>query len=349
MKVLIIGGTGLISTPMTRLLLERGDEVTHYNRGKFDLYPTPPGVKTIHGDRTDYATFERQMREAGPFDCVIDMVGYQPEDGESVVRAFKGRVGHFIFCSTVDVYQKPAGHYPVTEAQGYGGLNDYSLKKVKIEQTLRAAHDRGDFPLTIIRPAYTYGEGRGPIHTFGGKTTYLDRLRKGKPIVVHGDGSSFWTACHKEDVARAFVAAVGQPHTFGKSYHTPGEDWMTWNRYHQCVAAALDAPEPQLVHIPTDLLGQVVPQQAHLVVTNFQFSNIFDTTAAKNDLNFQVTIPWIEGVKRMVAWLDAHHRIENSDHDPFDDRLIAAWQHLGEHMRNELFDLADVGLTQIRA
>lgn len=120
MRILIIGGTGLISTPITRFLLERGDEVTHYNRAQFDLYPLPEGVRSIQGDRTDYTTFERQMAEAGEWDCVIDMVGYAPQDGESAVRAFHGRTGHFIFCSTVDVYRKPATRYPVTEIEGLG-------------------------------------------------------------------------------------------------------------------------------------------------------------------------------------------------------------------------------------
>ncbi len=330
MKILIIGGTGLISSAITRFLLEQGASVTHYNRGRLDLYPPPPGVRTIHGDRTDYRTFEHQMAELGTFDCVIDMVGYAPGDAESAVRAFRGRVGHFIFCSTVDVYRKPATRYPYTEDEGYGGLNTYSRNKVSCEQILRAAHQRGDFPLTIIRPAYTYGEGRGPLNPFGG--AYLDRLRKGKPIVVHGDGSSLWTTCHRDDVARAFVAAVGQPHTFGKAYHTPGEEWMTWNQYHQRVAEALDAPQPTLVHIPTDLLVRVAPQRAAIIAENFQFNNIFDTTAARNDLNFRDTIPWVEGVRRMVAWLDAHGQVTNSDADQFEDRLITAWQQLGADM-----------------
>ena len=109
MRVLLIGGTGLISTSITRFLLERGDDVTHYNRGKLHLYPVPEDVHHIGGDRINYAAFERQMAELGAWDCVMDMVGYLPEDGASVVRAFRGRVGHFIFCSTVDVYRKPAG------------------------------------------------------------------------------------------------------------------------------------------------------------------------------------------------------------------------------------------------
>ena len=335
MNILIIGGTGLISTPITRLLVERGDNVTHYNRGKFDLYPVPEGVNAIHGDRTDYPAFEQQMAELGPWDCVMDMVGYLPEDGASVVRAFRGRTEHFIFCSTVDVYSKPASRYPVTEDEGYGGLNTYSINKVAIEKTLRAAHERGDLPVTIIRPAYTYGEGRGPVHSFGGRTTYLDRIRKGKPIVVHGDGSSFWTACYRDDVARAFVAAAGQSHTLGKSYHTPGEEWMTWNMYHQQVAEAMGAPPPTLVHIPSDLLATAAPKHAAVSVDNFQFNNIFDTTAARTDLGFRSTLPWIEGARRMIAWLDEHGRVENSDDDPFEDQLIAAWQRLGQQMSAE--------------
>ncbi len=332
MKVLIIGGTGLISAPLTRLLMARGDDVVHYNRGQLDLYPPPPGVRTIHGDRTDYPVFERQMADLGTFDCVIDMVGYQPGDAESAVRAFRGRVGQYIFCSTVDVYQKPATRYPYVEDEPYGGLNDYSRNKVAQERTLRAAHARGDLPVTIIRPAYTYGEGRGPLNPFGGGTAYIDRLRKGKPIIVHGDGSSLWTACHCEDVARAFAAAAGQPRTFGRAYHTPGEEWMTWDTYHRRVAAAIGAPEPALVHIPTDVLARVAPQRASIIAENFQFNNIFDTAAARADLDFRPAIAWDEGVRRMVAWLDARGRIEDSDADPFEDRLIAAWERLGAQL-----------------
>ena len=334
MRILIIGGTGLISCAITRFLVERNEQVVLYNRGvsdQADRQPSP-GVDIIHGDRMDYVTFERQMAEAGHFDCVIDMVNYLPADAESVVRAFRGRVGHFIFCSTVDVYRKPASHYPYTEVEPYGGLNAYSSNKVQCEQILLAAHHPTLFPVTLIRPAYTYGEGRGPIHTFGGKTTYLDRMRKGKPIVAHGDGSSLWVACHRDDVARAFVTAAGQAHTFGKAYHTTGEEWMTWNQYHETVAAAMGVPKPTLVHIPTDLLGQVAPKRAAIAVENFQFNNIFDNTAAHTDLDFRYTISWHAGVQRMVAWLDQQGRMENSDQDVFEDQLIDAWRRLGHQM-----------------
>lgn len=333
MKVLIIGGTGLISVSITRFLIERGDEVTLYNRGKSSL-PLHPQASVIHGDRTDYAAFENQMAAAGRFDVVMDMVGYQPADGPSAIRAFQGRTGHFIFCSTVDVYHKPAFRYPYVEGEPYGGLNAYSSNKVILEKALLEAQSRGAFPLTILRPAYTYGESRGPVHTFGGSTTFIDRLRKGKPMIVHGDGSSFWVACHRDDVARAFVAAAANPAAMGRSYHVTGEEWMTWDIYVRRAAEALGAPKAQIVHIPSDILSQVAPKRASIVAENFQFNNIFDNSAARADLNFRYTIPWIEGVRRMAAWLDEHNAVENSDLDPFDDRLIAAWQSSGRNILN---------------
>lgn len=327
MKILIIGGTGLISTPLTHFLLEQGEEVTLYNRGTTPSR-VPAGTRVLTGDRQQYSTFENQMQDAGHFDCVIDMVGYAPGDADSVIRALKGRIGQFIFCSTVDVYRKPATRYPYVEAEAYGGLNTYSKNKVVCEQTLLAAHTQGDFPVTIIRPAYTYGESRSVLYPVGSSGGYLDRIRQGKPIIVHGDGSSLWVACHIDDVARAFVGAIGNSRTFGKSYHTTGEEWMTWDCYHQGVAEALGAPPPTFVHIPTDTLMKIVPDRAASVADNFQFNNIFDNSAARTDLGFRYTISWVEGVKRAVSWLEQHYKPGIADDSWIDDRIIAAWSQL---------------------
>ncbi len=331
MRILIIGGTGLISTAITRILLERGEDVTLFNRGKTPAR-FPEGAKFLHGDRRDYPAFIQQMQEAGTFDCVIEMIGFVREDAESLVRTFAGRTGHLIFCSTVDVYQRPAERYPYREDEPRHGLSDYARNKIICEDVLMDAHSHGDFPVTIIRPAHTYGEGGTLIHSFGWSSTYIDRLRKGKPIVVHGDGQSLWVSCHVDDVARAFVNAIGKPQTFGKAYHTTGEEWMTWNQYHQKVARAIGAPEPHLVHIPTDLLARVAPERAGICAVNFQFNNIFDNTAAHEDLGFRYTIPFVEGVKRTVDWLDAQNAIANSDDDPLEDRVIEAWRRLSEEM-----------------
>jgi nucleoside-diphosphate-sugar epimerase len=335
MKVLVIGGTGLISTPLTRFLSERGEDLTLYNRGE-----TPPRVpahvRIVRGDRTRYSEFEAQMHELGHFDCVIDMVGYAPEDVESAVRAFKGRVGQFIFCSTVDVYQKPATRYPYTEDEPYGGLNTYSINKVTCEKILRTAHDPKAFPLTIIRPAYTYGESRGVLYPFGTSSTYLDRIRAGKPIIVHGDGSSLWVCCHCDDVARAFANAVQNPKTFGKAYHTTGEEWLTWDEYHRQVAQALNAPEPQIVHIPTNTMLKISPERAAIIQQNFMFNNIFDNSAAHDDLGFRYTISWVEGVRRAVKWLEDNGNMPHGGDDSFDEQVITAWH----RVQNELSSIA---------
>src|SRR5579883_259113 len=245
MNILIIGGTGLISTYITRQLLERGDKVTHYNRGKSSPQ-VPEGVTQIIGDRTDYPRFEQQMAELGSFDCVIDMVCYEPEDARSTVRAITGKTGQYILCSTIDVYTKPASKYPITEEEPRTAIADfdYALKKVECEQIAFAAHERGDLKVTVIRPAATHGEGRGIIHSLGWSNTHIDRIRKGKPIVMHGDGNSLWVQCHADDVARAFVGAIGNTKAFGKGYHATGEEWLTWNALQRTVARVLGAPEP---------------------------------------------------------------------------------------------------------
>jgi nucleoside-diphosphate-sugar epimerase len=330
MRVLIVGGTGLISTAITRFLVERGDDVTLYNRGQTEA-DIPEGYDTITGNRKDYAAFEAQMAEAGNFDAVIDMIGFVPADIESAIRAFRGRTGQFIFCSTVDVYTKPAQHYPIREDAEREPMPSfpYAYNKAKCERLLEEAHERGDFPVTIIRPAHTYGEGRGLIHSFGlGGAYYFHRIRLGKPIITHGDGSSLWAACHRDDVGQTFAEAVGNEKTFGKGYHTASEEPMTWNQYHQTVAQAMNAPEPELVHIPTDLLFEIAPKAAEWCRENFQYNNIFDNAAAKADLNFRYTIPFVEGVRRIVAWLDARGRVHDKDEPEVYSEIIERWQHL---------------------
>ena len=330
MRVLIIGGTGLISTAITRALVARGDDVTLYNRGQTEA-DISEGYATITGNRKDYAAFEAQMTEAANFDVVIDMIGFVPAEIESAIRAFRGNIGQFIFCSTVDVYTKPAQHYPIREDAAREPMPSfpYAYNKAKCERLLEEAHERGDFPVTIIRPAHTYGEGRGLIHSFGlGGAYYFDRIRHGKPIITHGDGSSLWAACHRDDVGQAFAEAVGNNKTFGKGYHTASEEPMTWNQYHQAVAEAMKVPEPELIHIPTDFLFEIAPKAAEWCRENFQYNNIFDNTAAKTDLNFRYTIPFVEGVRRIVGWLDARGRIHDKDEPEVYSKIIERWRNL---------------------
>ena len=180
MRVLIIGGTGI-----TRQLVERNDDVVLYNRGHTSSL-VEGDYTTITGNRKNFSVFEKQMQEAGAFDCVIDMFCFLPEEAESAVRAFKGRTGQYIFCSTVDVYTKPAITYPIVEAAERKPSKkfSYAYNKACCEELLFAAHECGDLVVTSIRPGHTYGEGgNNLIHPFGFGNSYLDRIKKALPEV----------------------------------------------------------------------------------------------------------------------------------------------------------------------
>lgn len=331
MKILIIGGTGLISTSISRQLLEAGHNLTLYNRGQTE--PRLSGdYQHIRGDRNNYADFEEKVSAAGPFDCVIDMVCFKPEQAESAIQAFAGRVGQFIFCSTVDVYTKPPATFPVTESHQRISLTDYGRDKAKCEDLFMSAHHAGKFPVTILRPASTYGEGGNIIHTFGWQTYFLDRLRKGKPVIVHGDGEALWVSCHTDDVARGFVNAIGNEAAYGQAYHLTGEEWQTWNQYHQRLAQAIGAPTPDIVHIPADILVRVSPEHTMITYLNFQYTNIFDNSAAKRDLDFKVTVDWLSGSKRTYDWLEANDRIEDWQSFPLYDQIVERYRQLGSEM-----------------
>ena len=335
MKILIIGGTGLISTSLTRQLQERGDQVTLYNRGQSEAR-TPPGVRTVTGDRKSYAAFEAQLQDGETYDCIIDMICFLPEEAESLLRAVRRKTGNLVVCSTVDVFARPLSQYPIPDDAALGGVSQYGKDKAECERILMAAHARGELPVTILRPAQTYGEGRDFIHVFGRGGGAWKRLRQGKPVIVHGDGSSLWVACHIDDVARAFAGAAGNERAFGSAYNVTGEEVMTWDQYTERAAEGLGAPPPSIVHIPTDVLARVVPRKAKIIVENFRFHNVFDTSNARRDLGFRYTIPFVEGVRRNAAWLDERGIIEASDGDPWQDRVIQAWQRHGDKLAQDL-------------
>ena len=338
MNILIIGGTGLISTSISRQLLETGHNLSLYNRGQTEPR-LPGGYETIRGDRNNFAAFEEKMSSAGPFDCVIDMVCFKPDQAQSAIRAFAGRVGQYIFCSTVDVYTKPPATFPVVESHPRVSLSDYGRDKAKCEDLFMAAHHQGDFPVTILRPASTYGEGGNIIHTFGWDTYFLDRLRKGKPVIVHGDGEALWVSCHVDDVARGFVNAVGNEKAYGNAYHLTGEEWQTWNQYHERLAEAIGAPKPTLVHIPADILVRISPEHTMITYLNFQYTNIFDNSAAKRDLDFAVTVDWRSGAKRTYEWLVENEKIKDSQSFPFYDRVLESYRQQCNDMVVQLADL----------
>ena len=326
MKVLIIGGTGHISVAMTPLFLDAGYDVTLFNMGR-NTALFEGKVRQLTGDREDYEAFEACFKEES-YDCVIDMIGYKPRDARSAVRAFSGKTKQLIFASTVDVYAKPANNYPICESEERRANPDftYAYMKIECEDILLEASAQGAFNLTIMRLAAVSGEGRGLVHSFENSLHHIDRLLRGKPIIVHGDGSSIWVTCHREDVARAFLGAVGNEEAYGKAYNVTGDEFMTWNQYWERAAAALDAPEPKLVHIPTDVLLRYPAIDASWCGYNFQYNNVFDNSASKRDLGFKYTIGWEENVRRVVNYLQERNEIPNSDEAKAYDEVLASWQ-----------------------
>jgi len=322
MDVLILGGTGLISTGISRQAVAAGHDVTVFHRGETDA-DLPDAVSHVHGDRNDADRLAAVADEHEP-DAVVDMVCFTPEEAEAAVEAFAG-VDQFVFCSTVDVYHRPLARNPATEdAAREPPVSDYGANKADCEDLFMDAHGEA-FATTTIRPWSTYGEGGQIFHTLGTGTYYLDRVRKGKPIIVHGDGATLWGPCHRDDVAAAFVAALGNERAYGEAYHVTSEEVIAWEQYHETVAEAMDAPDPELVAIPTDQLVAAAPDRTDGLVDHFQFSTVFDNSKARRDLDFAYTVPFREGVERTIADIERRDAIDPWDSEN-DDAIIEAWR-----------------------
>lgn len=336
MKTLIIGGTGLISTGIVKALLQRGAAITVFNRGQTDDR-LGGGVKHLAGDRNDFAAFESAMAAAGPWDVVIDMICFRPDQAESDVRAFAGRCGHFLFCSTVCTYGNTQTVLPTLETTPQTPLSAYGRDKVACEQVFLRAHAAKKMPVTIFRPSHTYGPGGNVINNLGWEATFIDRLRQGRPIVVSGDGHGLWQSAYSEDVGVGFAHAAGQPACFGEAYNIVGDEIVTWDEYTQRTAAAIGAPAPRLVHIPSDLLLTLDRPRYAALEEIFRFHGVYSSAKLKRDVpEYRSAMPYAEGVRRTVAWMDQHRKIAAADSDPQEDRLVAGWDQLSRDLQKQL-------------
>ncbi|MBC8104798.1 MAG: NAD-dependent epimerase/dehydratase family protein [Cytophagales bacterium] len=326
MHVLFIGGTGLISTAIARQLVEQGHQVTLFNRGKSEnRLPDDAAVEILTGDRKDYPAFEAQFADK-QYDVVVDMVAFHPDDAASAVRAFAGRCGQFIHCSTVCVYSGPVKTIPTPETEPYHSIGSYGKNKIAIEELLLQAHADQRFPATILRPSHSYGEGGSITRPWGGAGAFVDRLRKNKPVVVPGDGTGVWASCHVDDVAKGFIGVMGKELCLGEAYNITGEEYLTWNDYHQTLADVSGGTITP-VYIPTDTLVTVAPELSRGAKEIFAWPSIFVVDKIKRDAGYPgQTISWRDGAARTVAWMDANGKIADSDADDYEDRLIASWQ-----------------------
>ncbi|MDB6127522.1 MAG: Epimerase [Verrucomicrobia bacterium] len=325
MNALIIGGTGLISTGIVKALQARGAEITVYNRGKTD--DRLGSVKRLHGDRNDFAAFENAISASGKWDVVYDMICFRPDQAESDVRAFAGRCGHFFFCSTVCTYGNTQTIIPTTELTPQAPHSGYGRDKVSCEQIFLRAHAAEKMPVTILRPSHTYGPGGNVINNIGWEATFIDRLRKGKPIIVSGDGHGLWQSAYSEDVGVGFAQAAGRTECFGEAYNIVGDEVVTWDDYTRRTAKAIGAPDPRIVHLPTDLLVTLDRKRFEALEEIFRFHGVYSNEKIRRDIpEYRSAMPFEEGVRRTVAWMDQHKTIASADTDPFEDRLVEAWE-----------------------
>lgn len=328
MNILLLGGTGQISSGIVKALLARGVDVTVLNRGHSDDR-LGPDVRRLVADRNDAAALEQTISAAGSWDVVIDMICYRPEQAEVALRLFRGRCAHFIFCSTVCVYGNTQTIIPTTEDTPPHPHSTYGRDKLACEQLVLAAHARSDFAVTIFRPSHTFGPGGSIINNLGVSATFVDRLRRGLPVIVSGDGHGLWQSAFADDVGRGFAHAAGRAACFGQTYNIVGDETVTWDDYTRRTAAALGAPAPRLVHIPTDLLVALDANRYAALDEIFRYHGVYSNTKLRRDVpEFVRATPYAEAVRRTVAWMDAHGKIAPAESDDFEDRVLAAWERL---------------------
>lgn len=303
MRVLFIGGTGFISTAVSRLAVDRGIELYHLNRGQRPNEVA--GVQKLTADAHDVEAVRRVLGEMH-FDAVVDWIAFTAEDIERDLELFRGRTDQFIFISSASAYQKPPTFAVITESTPLDNpFWDYSRNKIACEERLNRAYREEHFPITIVRPSLTY-DPNFPIALGGwGCYTLAYRLLNGLPIIVHGDGTSLWTVTHAEDFGRGFLGLVGHAQAIGHAFHITSDEVLTWNQIYQTIAEALGV-EAKIVHIASDFIARVAPAQTGSLLGDKSHSAIFDNSKIKAFVpGFQATIPFKVGIRRTLAWFAA--------------------------------------------
>ena len=321
MNVLFIGGTGVISSACSRLALSRGIQLTLLNRGS-SIRLHAEGAEIVHADIRDPESVERVL-EGRRFDAVVDWVAFTPEHVETDLKLFRHRTSQFVFISSASAYQTPPERLPVTEVTPLENPYwSYSRNKIACEERLGRAFREEGFPVTIVRPSHTYDETLIPLH---GGWTNIDRMRKGKPIVVHGDGSSIWTLTHHADFAVGLVGLLGHPAANGQVVHITSDEWLSWDRIALLLAHAANC-EPILVHVPSEVLASYDPEWGDSLLGDKTHSMIFDNSKIRSLVpDFRPRIPFAQGAREIVAWYDADlpRQVVDPGFDALLDRIVA--------------------------
>ena len=337
MKILFIGGTGTISSACAQLALARGFELTLLNRGNRQRWP---GARQITTDINNAAATATALGNE-KWDAVVDYIAFTPAEMEQRIDLFRGRTAQFIFISSASAYQKPLASFPITESTPLvNPFWDYSRNKIACEERLLRALREENFPATIIRPSWTYDEKRITVPVNSPKNfTIVDRLRRGQPVIVPGDGTSLWTMTHNTDFAKGLVGLLGHRGAIGHAFHITSDEALTWNQIYEAVAEAAGAPKPKLVHIASDFITACLPEFAGGLHGDKSHSAVFDNTKIKRFVpDFVATTRFRDGMARSLKWFDADPARQEIDAaaNAAWDKLIAAYERGLESAKKEL-------------
>jgi len=329
MKILFIGGTGNISAASSKLAVERGMDLYLLTRGTSKI--KIEGAKTIIGDISKEEETAKAL-EGHQWDAVVNWIGFTAEDMERDIRLFSGKTKQYVFISSASAYQKPAASPFITESTPLANPYwDYSRDKIACEERLNKEYRDNGFPITIVRPSLTYGDTVIPA-AIGSWTdfTLIDRIRKGKKMISHGDGTSLWTITHSDDFAVGLVGLLGNQQAKGNAFHITSDEILSWDQIYEAIAEAAGV-KPNIIHIPSDFICKFKGWE--WMEGNLQgdkaVSVIFDNTKIKRAVpDFKATISFQNGIKRTVNWFDADPERQTivKDMDNFMDRVIAAYE-----------------------
>jgi nucleoside-diphosphate-sugar epimerase len=322
MKALFIGGTGTISSACSRLAVERGIDLVLLNRGQ-STRPVPQGARVLHGDIRDPDSVTHALGDL-TFDVVVNWLNFTPDQVEADIARFRGRTGQYVFISSASAYQKPLSGLPITESTMLDNpFWQYSRDKIACEERLVRAYREIQFPITIVRPSHTYDCRLLPME---GGYTVIDRMRKGKKVIVHGDGTSLWVLTHNTDFAKGFVGLLGNAHAIGEAYHITSDELLTWDQIFAVIGHAAGV-EPDIVHVPSELIAAFDPSWGAGLLGDKAHSVIFDNTKIKRLVpDFATTTPFSRGAEEIIAWYDADpaRQAVDAGFDQLIDRVLSA-------------------------
>lgn len=321
MKVLFIGGTGIISSACSRLAVARGIELFHLRRGQ-TTRPVPSEIQILTGDIRDPESARRALGDHR-FDAVVDFIAFTPEHIELDLQLFRGRTHQYVFISSASAYQTPPAGLPVTESTPLDNpFWDYSREKIACEERLLRAYREDKFPFTIMRPSHTYDRTLLPCH---GGYTVIDRMRRGKKVIVHGDGTSLWTLTHHEDFAKGLVGLLGHSRAVGEAVQITSDEWLTWDQIHHLLARAAGT-RADIVHLPSEIIARHDPEWGAGLLGDKAHSMIFDNTKIKRLVpDYAAVIPFSRGAEEILAYYDGDGARRKTDAglDALMDKLVA--------------------------